>query len=127
LRDEMSEQELREIDHLLSNRFKWLKLLPSRHSSANNHRLAELIALISLAEKSHLYSKSLKWQNELLEQFSESTNTWSSISKDYTDNLKLHFNSELNKVYTTADHHSVRVKEMIQKMANIASIQTINI
>lgn len=66
-------------------------------------------------------------KNELIEQFNESTNSWSAITKDYTDNLKLYFNSELNKSYTTADQHSVRVKEMIQKIANFGSIQTISV
>ena len=66
-------------------------------------------------------------KNELIEQFNEPTNSWSAISKDYTDNLKLYFNSELNKSYTAVDQHSVRVKEMIQKMANLASIQTISL
>jgi len=66
-------------------------------------------------------------KNELIEQFNESTNSWSTISKDYTDNLKLYFNSELNKTYTTAEQHSVRVKEMIQKIANLGSIQTISV
>ena len=66
-------------------------------------------------------------KNEIIEQFNESTNSWSTISKDYTDNLKLYFNSELNKTYTTADQHSVRVKEMIQKIANLGSIQTISV
>jgi hypothetical protein len=66
-------------------------------------------------------------KNELIAQFCETTTSWSAITKDYTDNLKLYFNSELNKSYTTSDQHSKRVKEMIQKMANLASIQTINI
>jgi hypothetical protein len=66
-------------------------------------------------------------KNELIEQFAESTNSWSTITKDYTDNLKLYFNSELNKSYTTADQHSVRVKEMIHKIANLGSIQTISV
>lgn len=66
-------------------------------------------------------------KNELIEQFAESTNSWITITKDYTDNLKLYFNSELNKSYTTADQHSVRVKEMIQKIANLGSIQTLSV
>lgn len=66
-------------------------------------------------------------KNELIEQFAESTNSWSTIKKDYNDNLKLYFNSELNKSYTTADQHSVRVKEMIQKIANLSSIQTLSV
>ena len=66
-------------------------------------------------------------KNELIEQFNESTNSWITISNDYTENLKLYFNSELNKTYTTADQHSVRIKEMIQKIANLGSIQTVSI
>lgn len=66
-------------------------------------------------------------KNELIEKFSESSNSWSTISKDYTDNLKLYFNSELNKTYFTVDHHSVRVKEMIQKIANLGSIKTLSV
>lgn len=66
-------------------------------------------------------------KNVLIEQFNDSINSWSTISKDNTDNLKLYFNSELNKVYTTADQHAVRVKEMIQKIANLGSIQTISV
>jgi len=77
-------------------------------------------SFVSALQENHI-------KNELIEQFNESTNSWSTITKDYTDNLKLYFNSELNKSYTTADQHSVRVKEMIQNIANIGSIQTISI
>ena len=63
-------------------------------------------------------------KNKLIEQFSESSNSWSSIPKEYEENVKLHFNSELTKSYPDADQHSVRVKEMIQKIANLNSIQT---
>jgi hypothetical protein len=35
----------------LAHREKWLTHLPSKHSSANNHRLAELVALIAIAER----------------------------------------------------------------------------
>lgn len=65
--------------------------------------------------------------NELIEHFNKSTNSWSTINKEYSDNLKLYFNSEINKKYSTADLHSERVKQMIQKIANISSIQTINV
>jgi hypothetical protein len=66
-------------------------------------------------------------KNELIEHFTESTNSWSTITKDYTDKLKLYFNSELNNSYTTTDQHSVRVKEMIQKIANLGSIQILSV
>ncbi|GAB1416978.1 hypothetical protein MASR2M117_23840 [Paludibacter sp.] len=65
-------------------------------------------------------------KNELIEQFTEPTNSWKSATKEHTDNLRLFFNSELDKSYSTADQHSVRVKEMIQKLANISSLKTIS-
>ena len=69
----------------------------------------------------------IQTKNELIEQFAESSSSWSTITKDYTDNLKLYFNSELNSSYITADQHSMRIKEMIQKIANLSSIQTISL
>jgi len=66
-------------------------------------------------------------KNELIEQFAQSTNSWGTIPKDYLDNLKLYFNSELNKTYSDADQHSVRVKEMIQKIAILSSTQIIHV
>jgi hypothetical protein len=65
-------------------------------------------------------------KREIIELFSETTNLWSVIPKDYNDNLNLYFNSELNKGYSSADQHAVRVKEMIQKIANLGSMKVIN-
>jgi HD-GYP domain-containing protein (c-di-GMP phosphodiesterase class II) len=66
-------------------------------------------------------------KNKLIEEFTESTNSWRAITPDYADSLKLYFNSELNTSYNYADRHSVRVKEMIQKIANLGAIQTLSI
>jgi len=66
-------------------------------------------------------------KNDLIDQFSGSTNSWGKFSNEYTNNLKIYFVSELNSSYSAADHHSTRVKEMIQKITNLDSIQTINI
>jgi hypothetical protein len=74
---------------------------------------------------STFHAEQTKW--ELIEQFVESSNSWIAITKDHTDNLKYYFNSELNNSYSRADLHSSRVKEMIQKIANIGSIQTLNV
>jgi len=65
-------------------------------------------------------------KSEIIEQFSETSNSWSAIPKEYNDNLNLYFNSELNKSYSSADQHAVRVKEMIQKIANLGSMKVIN-
>jgi uncharacterized protein with von Willebrand factor type A (vWA) domain len=64
-------------------------------------------------------------KNELIEKFSESTNTWVPASKSYINDLRLHFFSELNKTYSQPDKHSERVMEMIQKIANLNSINLI--
>jgi hypothetical protein len=74
--------------------------------------------LIALQEKAK--------KNEIIEQFSETSNSWAAITKDYNDNLNLYFNSEVNKSYSSADQHAVRVKEMIQKIANLGSMKVMN-
>jgi hypothetical protein len=66
-------------------------------------------------------------KNTLIEEFTEATNSWSTITPDYMDSLKLYFNSELNTSYSSADRHSVRVKEMIQKISNLGAIKTLSI
>ncbi len=70
--------------------------------------------------------KDNKKKNELIEKFSDLSNTWKNIPKDYYDNLKIYFNTEINNTYTTSEQNSVRVKEMIQKIANLDSIKVIN-
>jgi hypothetical protein len=68
-----------------------------------------------------------KAKNDLIEHFLGSSNSWSEVSTDYSNKLKLHFNSELNKLYNKGNEHSVRVKDMIQKISNLSSIQTISL
>ncbi|MBK5214796.1 MAG: hypothetical protein JJE55_14185 [Flavobacteriaceae bacterium] len=65
-------------------------------------------------------------RNELLEQFSEPSKSWRIMSTTYNDNLKIYFNAEVNKTYSTAEPHSVRVKEMIQKISNLGSINVLS-
>jgi len=65
-------------------------------------------------------------KSEIIEQFYETSNSWRAIPKEYNDNLNLYFNSELNKSYSSADQHAIRVKEMIQKIANHGSMKVIN-
>ena len=67
-----------------------------------------------------------KTKNQLIEQFLSSSNSWNTVSTSYLDNLKLYFNSELNKSVTDNIEHSVRVKNMIQKIANLSEIQTVS-
>ncbi len=65
-------------------------------------------------------------KSEIISQFAETSNSWIAIPKDYNDNLILYFNSELNKYYSSSDLNAERVKEMIQKIANIGLIKVIN-
>ena len=65
-------------------------------------------------------------KSEIISQFAETSNSWIAIPKDYNENLILYFNSELNKYYSSADLNARRVKEMIQKIANIGLIKVIN-
>jgi len=65
-------------------------------------------------------------KNEIMEMFSKNSILWVPITKEYHNNLNMYFNSELNKSYSQTDQRSIRVKEMIQKISNINSINIIN-
>jgi len=63
-------------------------------------------------------------KNELIEQFSANSVSWGKPTPDDQKSISLYFNTELNHSCSANDQHSVRVREMIQKIANIASINT---
>jgi hypothetical protein len=65
-------------------------------------------------------------KNEIVEQFSSNSISWSKLSPDAQKNLSLFFNTELNNSATANDKHSLRVREMIQKLVDITSINVIN-
>ena len=65
--------------------------------------------------------------NKLTEQFSNKSVSWSKMSADEQKELNLYFNTELNNKSAANDQHSVRVREMIQKIADISSINAIKI
>lgn len=65
-------------------------------------------------------------KNEIIENFSSNSISWSKPSQDAQKNIILYFNTELNNSSTANDQHSLRVREMIQKIASIASINVIN-
>ena len=67
-----------------------------------------------------------KQQNEIIEQFSSSSITWGKIPIATQNNISLYFNTELNNNLFANDQHSVRVREMIQKIADISLINTMN-
>ncbi|GHT35652.1 hypothetical protein AGMMS49574_25520 [Bacteroidia bacterium] len=71
-----------------------------------------------------LQDNSLK--DNLIGQFSRFSD-WNFTPKEYKDQLNLYFKLELNKSISSAEPHSVRVKEMIQRIANLDSIVTLNV
>jgi hypothetical protein len=64
--------------------------------------------------------------NEIIEDFSDSSKSWTTISVENNETIRKYFNSEINNAYEGADPHTERVKAMINKIANIGTIQTIN-
>ena len=66
-------------------------------------------------------------KNQLTEQFSSNSTLWNNSSKENQKNLSSYFNSELNNSASGNDKHSVRVREMIQKIVDLSSISVINL
>lgn len=65
-------------------------------------------------------------KNNLIHQFTDPSLSWRNMPSSYNDNLKTFFNAEVNKTYSTAEQHSVRVKEMIKKISNIGTINVVS-
>ena len=65
-------------------------------------------------------------KNELIEQFRDASISWSAIQNDHVEKIYFHFNSELNKSLPNTDKHSLRVKQVIQKISNLGSIQVLS-
>jgi len=57
----------------LTHRYFWIRKLPSKYSSANNHRLTELVALISISELSGDSRSSERWQRKLTKELLRQT------------------------------------------------------
>lgn len=65
-------------------------------------------------------------KNEIVRLFSSNSVLWTKPSQDTSKNLSMYFNAELNSNSSSGDQHAVRVREMIQKIAKISSINVIN-
>lgn len=76
---------------------------------------------------SELISSSIdNWRsNELLEKLSGEKYNWVKISDEDSLNIKNNINTEINKKIASDDSHSVRVRNMIQKIADLNSIKVI--
>jgi hypothetical protein len=66
-------------------------------------------------------------KNELIDQFSSGSMNWGILLQDDQKKIVLYLNDELNRNSFANDQHSLRVREMIQKIALIGSINAINI
>ena len=63
---------------------------------------------------------------ELVELFSSESVAWDKIIQEKKDKINMYFIAELNNNLPDNDPHSVRVREMIQKMVDYSAINTIN-
>ena len=62
-------------------------------------------------------------QNEMFENFK--VQNWISASKEQKENIKRYFNSEVSNIYTSNSQHDERVKNMIVKIFDVNSINSI--
>ena len=65
-------------------------------------------------------------KNMMAGKLSSGDYSWVSMQQENQENISLYFNSELNSKSSANDLHTVRVREMIQKISNIGAIKTIN-
>lgn len=87
----------------------------------SNNRIDK--AIYNTSFFSELNEKNAK--DKLLEHFSSKAINWSKLSIDDQKSISLYFNTELNNKSFENNQHAVRVREMIQKMANLNSIEAI--
>ena len=64
--------------------------------------------------------------NSLIEHFTSKAIKWTKLTSSEVKNISLYFNIELNANSSNNDQHAIRVREMIQRIANVSSIETIN-
>ncbi|OFY44337.1 MAG: hypothetical protein A2X18_01650 [Bacteroidetes bacterium GWF2_40_14] len=65
--------------------------------------------------------------DELFQRLSSDDYNWEKMSKEEENYLRLYFDSELDKKYYSNYEHSVRVRETIRKMADLSSINVIQL
>ncbi|MFZ4546362.1 MAG: hypothetical protein ACOYN4_02950 [Bacteroidales bacterium] len=64
-------------------------------------------------------------QKKILEMFASQQLVWVKLKPIDQQNIRLYFNTELNSKSPATDLHSERVRDMIQKIANINSVNAI--
>lgn len=65
-------------------------------------------------------------KNELVEDFCSASHKWQKLSRENQKKIRLYLDNEIHSKLSENDNHSVRVREMIQKIANLDAILGIN-
>jgi len=63
--------------------------------------------------------------NKLIEQFSSNSISWDKLTSDNQRSIGLYFNTELSNQSSINDQHALRVREMIQQIADFSMINAI--
>lgn len=62
----------------------------------------------------------------VIDQLADKQDAWSAISQETAEQIQVQFNNVVNESYQALDPHSVRVKNMIEKLANFQQMQALN-
>lgn len=100
-------------------------LVPICFVETNNNDIKIDKTVYSTSYLSVLQNESQK--NELIERFSSTSLSWNKLTQDDQKNISLYLNTELDNKSSGNDPHSVRVRETIQKIANVSLINAIKI
>ncbi len=86
----------------------------------------------NISDNNVYYSKNISVRNEnnpdkeLVELFSSEAVAWDNIIQEKKDKISMYFNTEINNNLPDNDSHSIRVRDMIQKMVDFSAMSTIN-
>jgi len=77
----------------------------------------------NIFNSNYLKSVDKRIKEKLIADFSSGSLKWQKLSKEDQKNISMYLDNELNTSYSATDSHSVRVREMIQKLSAIDTIQ----
>lgn len=65
-------------------------------------------------------------EQTIIQQLTENQDQWSLMNHEIAEQLQIRFNSVVNETYQELDPYSIRVKKMIEKLANFQQINALN-
>ena len=65
-------------------------------------------------------------KSQIIENLSDNHAIWSKLDNENAEQIKVHFNKNLNQNYTELDTHTTRVRKMILQLADINQIASNN-